>query len=105
MPRRLQVRMTRQAISPRLAIRILSKGGLAAFVSPWGAGFAAALTADLAAFGAAFFAAFFLAAMLTILLYYGRDCCDRRGPWPRRHGPRSAAPRRSAPTATRDSGC
>src|ERR1700716_4295118 len=98
MPRRLQVRMTRQAISPRLAIRILSKGGRATVASPLVAGLAAA-------FGAAFFAGFFLAAMLTILLYYGRDCCDRRVPWPRRHGPRSAAPRRSAPTATRDSGC
>src|SRR6266851_5381002 len=102
MPSRLQVRMTRQAISPRLAIRILSNGGLATVASPLASGLAAALAA---AFGAAFFAAFFLAAMLTILLYYGRDCCDRRGPWPRRHGPRSAAPRLSAPTATRDSGC
>src|ERR1700686_3596867 len=101
MPSRLQVRMTRQAISPRLAIRILSKGGLATVASPLGAGFAAALGAGFAAalgagfaaalaggpaaFGAAFFAAFFLAAMLTILLYCGRDCCDRRSPWPRPH--------------------
>src|SRR6266851_8807594 len=103
MPSRLQVRMTRQAISPRLAIRILSKGGLATFASPASAGFAAALVAGLAAiFGAAFFAAFFLAAMLTILLYYARDCCDRRGPWPTRHGRRSTASRLSGPTATTD---
>src|ERR1700730_17704028 len=98
MPRRLQVRVTRQAISPRLAIRILSKGGCVPLASPLGAGFAAALTADLAAFGAAFFAAFFLAAMLTILLYYGRDCCGRRGPWPTPHGGWLAAPRPSVPT-------
>src|SRR5258707_13479217 len=89
MPSRLQVRMTRQAISPRLAIRILSKGGLAVFASALGA-----------SFGAAFFAAFFLTAILTILLYCGRDCCDRRGPWPRRDGRGSGGPRRSGPPPT-----
>src|SRR5258708_30356737 len=89
MPRRLQVRMTRQAISPRLAIRILSKGGLAAVAS-----------ALAAAFGAAFFAAFFLAAILTILLY-----CGRTGHGPRRYGTQSTAAKPSAPTATQDIGC
>ncbi len=47
-----------------------------------------------------FAAAFFLAAILTVPFYRGRT-----GPWPRRYERRSAASRRSAPIATRDSGC
>src|SRR5262249_47255292 len=101
MPSRLQVRITRQAISPRLAIRILSnRGWLLAFAVG-----TVAFGAFAATFGAAFliatffFAAFFLAAILTVPFYRGRT-----GPWPRRYGRQSAATRPSAPTATMDSG-
>ena len=74
--------MTRQAISPRLAIRILSNGGFdgAALTAGFAAGLAAALTAGRAAF--------FLAAIIFLTILQN---CGPAGPSPRRYGARSAA--------------